>query len=311
MKRTIALLSSLIMVLSLCACGGESTDSNTNASKDGSVYKLGDTIETDLFKITPSFTGYAKRLSNQPNEDYTTPAGYFTDDSPYIAGDEKVEIYGEMKIEYVGNEKSTVPLKIDISADYDNGYVFDGDAVYMGYHEADDESWHWKYDDTIEFEPLSSSTTRILRYCVEVPEQVETNADKALLVTISVNDEPFVFDFRSADVLGSDYDPRAEFYQPVDDETKQQIVAYLKANGLKEMGWYEQNVNYFEFTFDDENVYARMPLASNPDYGYDFNGTYEVFAKTILITWDYGTQMHLDYTFDGNSLTVTEFDYNR
>lgn len=220
-------------------------------------------------------------------------------------------IYGKMKIEYVGNEKSTVPLKIDISADYDNGYVFDGDAVYMGYREADDESWHWKYDDTIEFEPLSSSTTRILRYCVEVPEQVETNADKALLVTISVNDEPFVFDFRSADVLGSDYDPRAEFYQPVDDETKQQIVAYLKANGLKEMGWYEQNVNYFEFTFDDENVYARMPLASNPDYGYDFNGTYEVFAKTILITWDYGTQMHLDYTFDGNSLTVTEFDYNR
>ena len=83
MKRTIALLSSLIMVLSLCACGGESTDSNTNASKDGSVYKLGDTIETDLFKITPSFTGYAKRLSNQPNEDYMTPAGYFTDDSPY------------------------------------------------------------------------------------------------------------------------------------------------------------------------------------------------------------------------------------
>lgn len=101
------------------------------------------------------------------------------------------------------------------------------------------------------------------------------------------------------------------FTKPVDDEAKQQIVAYLKANGLKEMGWYEQNVNYFEFTFDDENVYARMPLASNPDYGYDFNGTYEVFAKTILITWDYGTQMHLDYTFDGNSLTVTEFDYNR
>ena len=133
MKRTIALLLSLIMVLSLCACGGESTDSDTNASKDGSVYKLGDTIETDLFKITPSFTGYAKRLSNQPNEDYMTPAGYFTDDSPYIADDEKVEIYGEMQIEYVGNEKSTVPLKINISADYDSGYVFNSDADRMGY----------------------------------------------------------------------------------------------------------------------------------------------------------------------------------
>lgn len=46
---------------------------------------------------------------------------------------------------------------------------------------------------------------------------------RLFLVTISVNDEPFVFDLPVADVLGSDYDHRAEFYQPVDDEAKQQL----------------------------------------------------------------------------------------
>lgn len=320
MKKTIALLLALVMCLSLCACGGgndipETTEALAEATQaptteppvEETVYKLGDVIETDLFKIIPSFTGYAYELANWPDENYMTPAGEFSGTSPYSASEGKTAMYGEIQIEYIGNEKSDVDLNISISVDYDNGYIFQGDDVDMGNCVSIDGDW--KYSGHMTFEPLSDATTRILRYCVEVPEQVETNTDKSLVVTFFVNGEAFVYDFRSAEVLGSDYDPRAEFYQPIDDETKAQIVGYLKANGLEEMGWYDQTVGVYTFTFGDTTVDAVLPI--NISFQYEFTGTYEVFSGSILITWDYGQQMHLDYTFDGTTLDIIEFEHDR
>ena len=331
MKKAISLLLALVICLSLCACG----NSNSNATnppetqapineepadetqapaneepeppaKD-TIYKLGDVIETDLFKITPTFTGFAYELANWPDENFMTPAGKFSGTSAYSASEGKTAMYGEVQIEYIGNEKSDVSLNIDISVDYDNGYIFEGADVDMGNCVSIDGNW--KYDGRMTFEPLSNINTRILRYCVEVPEQVEINADKSLLATFFVNGEPFVFDFRSTDILGSDYDPRAEFYQPIDEETKAQIVDYLKANGLEEMGWYDTTVGVYTFTFGDTSVEAVLPI--NSSYQYDFKGTYEVYSGSILITWDYGQQMHLDYTFDGTTLDIVEFEHDR
>lgn len=330
MKRTLALLLALVMCLSLCACGGgndipdapetieatqtpntEATQTpNTEAtepSEDETIYQLGDTIETDLFKITPSFTGYAYELANWPDENYMTPAGKFSGASAYSASEGKTAMYGEVQIEYIGNEKSDVSLNMSISVDYDNGYIFKGADVEMGNCVSVDSDW--QYDGQMTFEPLSNYNTRILRYCVEVPEQVETNNDKSLLVTFFVNGDSFVFDFRSADIRGSDYDPRAEFYQPIDDEVKAQIVDYLKTNGLEEWGWYDKTVGVYTFTFGDTTVEAVLPI--NGDYQYEFKGTYEVFSGSILITWDYGQQMHLDYTFDGTNLDIIAFEHDR
>lgn len=216
-------------------------------------------------------------------------------------------MYGEIRIEYIGSEKTDVTLTMDVSVNYDDGYIFDGADVHMGHCASLDGSW--QYDGQMTFEPLSDSTTRILRYCVEVPEQVEANTDKSLLVTFFVNGEAFVYDFRSAEVLGSDYDPRAEFYKPVDEETGSQVIAYLMENGLAEMGWYDTTVGVYTFTFSDTAVTATLPI--NSSYQYNFSGTYEVFSGTILITWDYGEQMHLDYTFDGTTLNITDFAHDR
>ena len=326
-KQILALLLALALCLSFCACGSEkeaepsetksasdvtaetlaeaTTDAAQSGPEEETIYNLGDTIETELFRITPSFTGFAKELANWPDENYMTPDGQFSGNSPYSADSEKVEAYGEVRIEYTGNEKSNVSLSIGVSADYDDGYVFEN--VHLGNCVSLDGDW--SYDGTMVFEPLSSSTSRILRYCIEVPEQVEANSDKALLVTFFVNGEPFTFDFRSADVLGSDYDPRAEVYQPVDEETKAQIISYLKENGLSQYGWYDKTLGVFTFTFDDTTVSASLPI--NSSYQYDFTGTYEVFSGTILISWDYGEQMHLDYSFDGSTLEILEFAHDR
>lgn len=311
MKKVLPLILALVMCLSLCACGSSNSDSpeTTEApTAEVTIYKLGDVIETELFRITPYFTGYAKELANWPDENYMTPAGKISGTTPYAAGDEKTVMYGQIDVEYIGNEKSNVPLKINISVDYDNGYIFD--AVHIGNCVSVDGDW--EYNGEMSFEPLSSSTTRVVRYCVEVPEQVESAADKSLLVTIFVNDEAFVYDFRSTEVLGSDYDPRGYLYEPVDEETKAKIIAYLKANGLEEYGWYAGTTNtvgVYTFTFGDTTVNATLPI--NSDYAYDFEGTYEVFSGTILLNWDHGEQMALDYTFDGTTLDVVEFVHGK
>ena len=232
MKKLLTLSLALVMSFSVAACGGGASSA---------AYKPGDTIETDLFKITPSFTGYAYNLSNWPDENYMTPAGEYSGDSPYNAGEEKVEMYGEIQVEYIGNEKEPVTLKLGISADFDNGYAFECDG--FGYRISPDDYWEGNFDNEMTFEPLSSSTTRMVRYCIEVPEQVEKEVEKPLLVTFSVNGKEFVYDFRSVEVLGSDYDPRAEFYQEIDETTKNQIISYLKSNGLVEMGWYSGKCN--------------------------------------------------------------------
>ena len=323
MKKTISLILALALCLSLCACGGgndapeteppvaEATEAPVTEAPEEpaveTVYQLSDVIETDLFQITPSFTGYAFELANWPDENFMTPAGKFSGTSAYSANKGKTAMYGEVQIAYIGNEKSDVSLNLNISVDYDNGYIFQGADVDMGNCVSIDGDW--QYNGQMTFEPLSDHNTRILRYCVEVPEQVETNADKSLLVTFSVNGEPFVFDFRSADVLGSDFDPRAEFYQPIDDETKTQIVNYLKKHGLEHVGWYDTTVGVYTFTFGDTDVEAVLPISKN--YQYEFKGTYEVFSGAILITWDYGQQMHFDYTFDGKNLDIITFEHDR
>ena len=78
MKKLFTLLLATVMMLSVCGCGGGSDDSGTSTppadtsepSAGGAVYKLGDTIETELFKITPVFTGYAYALSNVMPKDF-------------------------------------------------------------------------------------------------------------------------------------------------------------------------------------------------------------------------------------------------
>lgn len=345
MKKIISLLLVLIMCSSFCACGtkkddtvsetvsaevisGESTEESENFSEEvveeeevieknetitedvteniteDITYVLGNVIETDLFKITPSFTGYAYELANWPDENFMTPGGDFSGVTPYGGEEEKVAMYGEILVEYIGNEKSDVLLNIGMSADYDNGFIFSGAVNYCTSLDGD-----WTYSNQMIFEPLSSSTTRIVRYCIEVPEVVEQNTEKTLFVKIFVNDEEYTYDFRSADVLGSDYDPRGEFYQPIDDETKSQIVSYLKENGLAETGWYDRTVGVFTFTFGDTSVDAVLPI--NENYVYNFTGTYEVYSGAILIDWDYGEQMHLDYIFDGSTIEIIAFEHDR
>jgi len=219
MKRCFALILTLSLCLSLVACGKKSANKNEQFLGD-KVYDLGDTIETELFQVTPTFTGYATKLTDQYYfEDPLIDPGLNESVAATTASDGKVFMYGEILVEYIGNKKENVYLQLEVCADYDDGYVFD-DALMAGLDYGADDffqygDYEWgmydsssDFDDYIDsddmcFEALSEYNTRLLRFCLEVPQQVEANPDKPLLVTISLNGENYTYDFRSATVRSS------------------------------------------------------------------------------------------------------------
>lgn len=327
MRKYIALLWILIICLALFACGSDHSQQNnsettTEATTETTaepatestemttepepvIYSLGDVIETELFRITPSFTGYAQCLENTMEENYLTDIGASkSSNNPYLAEDGKVNLYGEILVEYIGSEKTNVSVDIGISVDFDEGYVYRCNAPYSCLL---DDEYDWDNDGTLTFEPFGE-TQGIVRYYMEVPQQLEDEAEKSLIATVTVDGEEYLFNFRSAEVYGSEFGSRAEFYQTLDDATKAEIVARIKANTISGWSYYKTYLGILSLTFDDTAVEG---VLTTSQYDITFTGTYEVYSGTILIAWDYGREMHVDYTFDGTTFKVIDLDYDR
>ncbi|MDO4651035.1 MAG: hypothetical protein Q4B26_20550 [Eubacteriales bacterium] len=184
----------------------EAEDAAVDESVDTTIYHFGETVTTGdgMFEFTPVFEGFADKLANWPDSDYLTPDGQFSGQTPYEAADEKVMMYFSGTIEYVGESKQNESFAYDFTIDYDDGYIFEfanGEAFNRGngYHSGcgmivDPEEDDWKYTNIAAFEPLSSSTTRQVRFCIEVPYQIEENIEKTI-ITFHLNGEDHIFSF--------------------------------------------------------------------------------------------------------------------
>lgn len=210
------------MLIAICACGKTTDDKVSNDSKDTAennhqsseketeeqqttMMKFGDTIKTDLFEFTPSFDGYADEVANWPDENYLKPTGKMAGSNPYKADSDKTVMYFSGVVNYIGNEKSNVNFTYGFSVDYDNGYVFKDDGsvvitdghveVGYGYTKSLNDP-DWEYENTMTFEPLSSETTRYVRFCIIVPKVIETETAKPLNVNFMINGESYTFVLR-------------------------------------------------------------------------------------------------------------------
>ena len=224
MKKWMLLLSMMTLCISLAACA--QTKSNKNdadvkveqgseqnieqeetegeATANTTVYHFGDTVSVSdgMFEFTPVFEGFTDKLANWPDKDYMTPNGQFSGNSPYVAADEKVMMYFSGTINYVGDSKKNEEFKYDFTVDYDDGYLFyftEGDAWNNGngYHSGcgitdNVESGDWDYECSATFEPLSSNKTRYVRFCIEVPNQLQTDSQNTM-ITFHINGEDYSF----------------------------------------------------------------------------------------------------------------------
>lgn len=214
MKKLVALVLVAVLCFSFAACGKNSsdvqskeTDTNSSATQfttDNVMYSFGDTITTanGMFEFTPVFEGFAETLANWPDKDYMTPEGKISGSTPYEASEGKVMMYFSGTINYTGDSKTNVVFDYDFTVDYDNGYLFEfvkGEAFNSGkgYHSGcgvtnDIQSGKWTYKTSSVFEPLSSNKTRFVRFCIEVPEQLEKNTEK-VIITFSISGENYKF----------------------------------------------------------------------------------------------------------------------
>ena len=114
-------------------------------------------------------------------------------------------MYFSGTINYVGESKQNESFGYNFTIDYDDGYLFEfagGDAWNsgLGYHSGagivedpdNIQTGDWEYDCSATFEPLSSKKSRYVRFCIEVPNQLEADSEN-ILITFHLNGEDFIY----------------------------------------------------------------------------------------------------------------------
>lgn len=195
MKKIIALVLALALCLSLCACGGSNDVPKSNKNEEPTVvveepvvepaeteaqtvYTMGDTVSNGMFEFTPTFEGFTDEVANWPDQDFLTPNGQISGNNPFKASSEKVIMYFSGNVKYVGNSKSNETFWYDFTVDYADGYLFEFNEGYNCGVKAGDS---WNYSNKITFEPLSSVKEGYVRFCIEVPAQLETDNENIVI----------------------------------------------------------------------------------------------------------------------------------
>ena len=219
MKKTLALILTAALVLSLAACGGSggTEDSNTSGTGNGDttstdtpsgggedstpeneVFHLGDTVTTDDTLYNNVAT------DNVRDEYYLRPTSLLTDEeleakkwqdeyiqkhygvSPitYEADDGRILVAFAFEVKSIS--KTALPIdtileRVDI--DYNNGYIFEQSELCAGIG----GSWEDAYYATDEkIEPLDSTVYEFRGYA-DVPEEVMNNTDSSLNLNVYLN----------------------------------------------------------------------------------------------------------------------------
>ena len=137
-------------------------------------------------------------MGNWPDENYLTPDGKAVGSNPFKAEEEKTIMWFSADVEYIGDSTENETFSYAFTVVYDGDYEFASDPYDCSYTE-DPAGGEWEQSSNstaMTFEPLSSKTTRLARFCIEVPQQLETDAAAPLQVIFTLNGAEYVYQIR-------------------------------------------------------------------------------------------------------------------
>lgn len=329
MKRTLALLLALLLALSLCACGGDtSADGDATSSPAETEHPAGEvalhlnenvTLGDFEFMIT-----YARFVR-----------AYTTYGSPYnishTPDDGNIYLQVDYTVKNVSKEKQWTPLDC-MSVNYDNGYTFEAEDTYR-----DLATYGSGVQNPEEMPPLSPAVD--CRAYFSVPEEVYSS-DKPLSIAVGLSDGDgwanASFDMRPMDEtqqeafynaaarqmdeeayasaedlldLIPDYADAAELLTRAQEMCR--ITDFGGAGSEEDVAYYTEKLPTYQKVSDEE--LAGMIVGKW--YGFHTGEPWEIFADgTIDDNFDYPKygwgDFHRTWKIEGDTLTISALASN-
>lgn len=185
MKKILSLILTLVMCLSLCACGDENKTSGPDNPPTAQELSIGDIITTDVMEFSLTRVEFADQLKHatfstgqQPDTEYMLPTTEYQSNKTFVADEGYTFLTYSYSLKYTGKEEIEVDTVMGISADYNNGYTFEvwSDA-YMW-------SNYISIDGNTKLKPLDPQGEG--RGCMKVPKEVSTNLSAPLKINVSI-----------------------------------------------------------------------------------------------------------------------------
>ena len=272
------------------------------------------TSPSGMFVFTPTFDGFAAAVGNWPDENYLRPNGRGVDESnnPYVADEGKVMMYYSGVVEYIGDSKSTETFDFNFKVDYDDGYVFTESGKGYSSNESD-----WGYG-AASFEPLSSDTSRYVRFCVEVADTLEKDFEKQTVTIFTIEGEEFTYlvdtkaaaDARAEREAAEEAERQARM-EPVDDTLAVEIKEKIQGTFSWSISGFAGDSVYItshELTFDGDTVYIQTKN-SLIDSTLNNTGTYYISNAYFVLDFQDGSQALMPYTYENGEVSMSsEFE---
>lgn len=211
MKKMIALLMALLVCLSLCACGGGNSVSETTEPTEATEpsivkFAVGETASTEVIEFTLNSVEFADHLSLTPGDEYLTPISADASGG-LIPNDGKIFVCFSFTVKNIGKVKLGTTAYNTLSLVYSDGYTFEVDP-YNTFVRTDDNFYLLqRMNGLLSLDVLSDAQT--YRGYIQVPTEVMEHTEEPLELKINLQKDEddvgltsdlyteFVFDLRS------------------------------------------------------------------------------------------------------------------
>jgi hypothetical protein len=260
MKRLLTILSAAVLMLSMAACGDNTTPTSTTPPSEGNSTTpsststpeptpeliLEETIATENFEFTLTRVEFAERVTNASfkvgegasNQQFLLPTTVQDDKSPHRAFDGYIYISYSYNLKYVGTAEISFNVQLPVELLYDSSFLFSVNGSSNGgysYHGTSTtyslENGNWSSSTDRTLSPFGSNNEFEVRAYVRVPVELVENCDAPLNMTFRLDKNEFTYPITTEQRFAYT-ESKANATQQIDEQLQGTWVEEEVADGL-------------------------------------------------------------------------------